>query len=108
MSHTGRVVPIDRVFNLLPVIWRVFFSTKSKHCRDLLNSRKWKTYTSGPTFPREQENWRRGRTVNLTVTWNFGNIKPKRPKTEEQREHGQDDNQGQDNNGYNGGGGVDE
>ena len=76
----------------------------SLNCRDLLNSRKWKTYTSGPTFTREQENWRRGRTVNLTVTWNFGNMKPKRPKMDEQRENGQDDNQGQDNSGYSAGG----
>ncbi len=77
----------------------------SLNCRDLLNSRKWKTYTSGPTFTREQENWRRGRTVNLTVTWNFGNMKPKRPKGEEQGENnGQDDNQGQDNSGYSAGG----
>jgi outer membrane receptor protein involved in Fe transport len=71
----------------------------SLNCRDLLNSRKWKTYTSGDTFTRYQENWRRGRTVNLTVTWNFGNMTPKRPKEEERRDDGQDDLQQQDNRG---------
>lgn len=48
------------------------------NCRDLLNSRKWKSYTSSDTFINDQEHWHNGRTVRLTVTWNFGNMKQKR------------------------------
>lgn len=55
----------------------------SVNCRDLLNTRKWKTYTSSDTFTRNQEHWHGGRTVRLTVTWNFGNMKQKRPQREE-------------------------
>ena len=47
----------------------------SINCKDLLNSRRWKTYTSGEAFSRYQENWRSGRRVRLTLTWNFGNMK---------------------------------
>lgn len=71
--------------------------TVSVNCRDLFNSRQWETYTSDDTFTRYQKNWRRGRSVNFTVTWNFGNMKAKRPKGEENRE-GEDNNNEQDNN----------
>ena len=47
-------------------------------CRDLLNSRRWKTHTFSDTFVRDQEHWHNGRTVRLTLTWNFGNMKQKR------------------------------
>lgn len=43
--------------------------------RDLLNSRKWKTETSGAGFTRYAENWRTGRTVRFTLTYSFGNMK---------------------------------
>ena len=52
--------------------------TLSVNCRDLLNSRRWKNYTSTDDFTRDQENWRNGRTVRFTVTYNFGNIKSKK------------------------------
>ena len=52
--------------------------TVSLNCRDLLDSRHWENYTSGPTFTRHQKNWRGGRRFNLTLSWNFGNMKPKR------------------------------
>lgn len=55
----------------------------SLNCRDLLNSRKWRTYTASEAFVRSQERWHGGRTVRLTVTWNFGNMKQKRPQTHE-------------------------
>ncbi len=43
--------------------------------RDLLNSRKWKTETSGTGFAQYAENWRTGRTVRFTLTYSFGNMK---------------------------------
>ena len=55
----------------------------SLNCRDLLNSRKWRTYTASEAFVRSQERWHGGRTVRLTVTWNFGNMKQKRTQTHE-------------------------
>ena len=80
---------------------KTFFDKKlalSVNCRDLLESRKFRTVTSGETFERYQENWRGGRRVQFTATWNFGNMKSKRPQN---RGEG-DDSEGQDN--YNGGG----
>ena len=52
----------------------------SVNCRDLFNTRKRKTYTHNDTFTRNQENWRIGRTVRLTLTWNFGNAKKNKKK----------------------------
>lgn len=51
--------------------------TVSVNCRDLLNSRKWETFTSSDDFTRHQVNRRDGRKVSLTVTWNFGNMNSK-------------------------------
>ncbi|MDO4160037.1 MAG: TonB-dependent receptor [Prevotellaceae bacterium] len=56
--------------------------TLAVNCRDLLNSRKFDIYTSSESFTRHQKNWRNGRTVNVTLTWNFGNMKSKKPKDE--------------------------
>jgi len=67
-----------------------FFNKKftlSINCRDLLNSRKFETYTSSDTFQRYQLNKRGGRKVNLTLTWNFGNTnKKKRPNRRNDQE----------------------
>ena len=52
--------------------------TVSVNCRDLLDSRKWETFTSGENFTRHQIFRHGGRKVNLTVTYNFGNMKAKR------------------------------
>lgn len=52
----------------------------SLNCRDLLDSRKWETVTESDQFTRHQRNWRGGRNVNLTLTWNFGNMKQKPSK----------------------------
>ena len=74
----------------------------SLNCRDLLDSRKWENYTSSDTFTRYQKNRRQSRNFNLTVTWNFGNMKRKdRPQNQGE----QDDNDMQDS--YNGVGGED-
>lgn len=47
-------------------------------CRDVLDSRRWENITESDTFLRHQLNRRRSRTVNFTLTYNFGNMKPKR------------------------------
>lgn len=57
-----------------------FFNKKltlAINCRDLFDSRKWETFTSGENFTRHQVNRRGGRRVNFTVTWNFGNMNQK-------------------------------
>ena len=48
------------------------------NCRDLLDSHKRKSYTESEMFTRYQENWHGGRRVNVSLTWNFGNMKQKR------------------------------
>lgn len=75
--------------------------TLALNCRDLLNSRKFKTYTSSDTFTRYQENSRNGRTVNMTLTWNFGNMKAKKQKRQENNEDSySSDEQNSMTNGY--------
>lgn len=54
--------------------------TLSVNCRDVFNSRKWETFTSSDTFSRHQINKRHSRNVNFTLTYNFGNMRAKRPK----------------------------
>lgn len=56
-------------------------------CRDVLDSRRWENITESDTFLRHQLNRRRSRTVNFTLTYNFGNMKPKRRQG---GEHGED------------------
>ena len=46
--------------------------------RDLLNSNKDKSTTSGTGFNQTSENYFNARMVNLSVSYNFGNSKPKR------------------------------
>ena len=59
--------------------------TLSLNCRDLLNSRKWETFTSSDTVARHQLNRRGGRNLNVTLTWNFGNMtSKKRPQRDDQ------------------------
>ena len=52
--------------------------TLSVNCRDLLDSRRFETFTSGPNFTRHQINRRGGRRISMTLTWNFGNMKQKK------------------------------
>ena len=58
--------------------------------RDVLGTRKWETYTSTDTFSRHSKNWRDPR-INVTLTWNFGNMNSK--KKQRQEEQGMDDEQ---------------
>lgn len=46
----------------------------SINARDIFKSRKWKTVTSGSGFRQSSENWRGGRYVGFTLTFNFGNM----------------------------------
>jgi hypothetical protein len=46
--------------------------------RDLLNSNKDKTITSGTGFSQTAESYFHTRMINLSVSYNFGNSKPKR------------------------------
>lgn len=60
------------------------------NARDLLNSRKRETITSGSGFSQESVFARSGRTVGFTLTYNFGNMKgsSKRPDRQEQQNNG--------------------
>lgn len=50
----------------------------SLNWRDVFNTRKWDNYTSSDSFTRHQKNWRDPR-FNVTLSWNFGNMKSKKP-----------------------------
>ncbi|MBR1712227.1 MAG: TonB-dependent receptor [Alloprevotella sp.] len=52
--------------------------TLSVNVRDLLNTRRFESYTSSDTFWRHQKNWRNSRTFSFTLSYNFGNTKPKK------------------------------
>jgi outer membrane receptor protein involved in Fe transport len=60
---------IRRVFGKISV---------SINARDIFNSRKWHTVTSGTGFSQDSKNWRGGRFVGLNITYNFGNMRPER------------------------------
>ncbi|MDR1595161.1 MAG: TonB-dependent receptor [Prevotellaceae bacterium] len=59
----------------------------SINARDIFNSRKWHTVTSGTGFSQDSKNWRGGRFVGLTVTYNFGNMKPERQERKPDQEN---------------------
>lgn len=52
----------------------------SINARDLFDSRKWHTITSGTGFTQDAENWWGGRRIGFTVTYNFGNMRAKPSK----------------------------
>lgn len=49
----------------------------SLNCRDLFDSRKFKSTTNGVDYTQYNERWRNGRTVRLTIKYSFGNMKAK-------------------------------
>lgn len=49
----------------------------SLNCRDLFDSRRFKSTTNGPDYTQHNERWRGGRTVRLTVKFSFGNMNAK-------------------------------
>ncbi|MCH5226249.1 MAG: TonB-dependent receptor [Muribaculaceae bacterium] len=46
----------------------------SVNCRDLFDSRKFKSTTYGPGYSQYTERWRGGRTVRFTIKYSFGNM----------------------------------
>ncbi len=56
--------------------------TVALNCRDLLDSRAWKSVTESDTYWRYQTNRRNSRNVSLSLTWNFGNMKGKKTNRE--------------------------
>lgn len=52
----------------------------SINARDILDSRKWHTITSGTGFTQDSKSWRGGRTVGFTLTYSFGNMRAKSSK----------------------------
>lgn len=72
--------------------------TLSVNCRDLFNTRRWETFTSGDDFTRHQVNRRSGRKLIVTLTWNFGNMSGKH------RQHPEGNDQNFDSQQYSGGG----
>ena len=53
--------------------------TLSVNARDLLDSRKFRSVTSGDGFWQDSENWRGGRRFTFTLTYNFGSMGKKKP-----------------------------
>ncbi len=51
----------------------------SLNCRDLFDSRKFKSTTNGPDYTQYNERWRGGRTIRLTVKFSFGNMNNTKP-----------------------------
>lgn len=60
--------------------------TLSINARDLLDSRKFRTVTAGDGFWQDSENWRGGKRVGFTLTYNFGNMNKKKDKSKSRSE----------------------
>ena len=52
----------------------------SLNCRDIFDSRKFKSTINGIDYAQSTKRWRGGRTLRLTVKYSFGNMKPKRDR----------------------------
>ena len=64
----------------------------SVNWRDVFGTRKWDNYTETESFTRHQKNWRDPR-LNVTLTWNFGNMKQKKRPQRDDMQGGDDDTQ---------------
>ncbi|MDE6769516.1 MAG: outer membrane beta-barrel family protein, partial [Muribaculaceae bacterium] len=73
----------------------------SLNCRDLFDSRRFKSTTNGIDYTQFNERWRGGRTLRFTIKFSFGNMN----NTKQDRKN--DDEEPMDNSGYNNGGGMD-
>ncbi|WP_102409156.1 outer membrane beta-barrel family protein [Parabacteroides bouchesdurhonensis] len=60
--------------------------TLSINARDILDSRKFRTITSGTGFWQDSENWRGGRRVGFTLTYSFGNMDKRKDKNKQRSE----------------------
>ncbi len=67
----------------------------SLNCRDIFDSRRFKSTTNGPDYTQYNERWRGGRTIRLTVKFSFGNMNAKPNK--------RGDGEPMDGSGYDGG-----
>ena len=63
--------------------------------RDILNSRGRKSERWSDNFYEYSENQWRGRSIGLTVTYNFGNMKPKKRPMRESMATGDEDGMGE-------------
>ena len=54
----------------------------SLNCRDLFDSRRFKSTTYGPGYLQYSERWRGGRTLRFTIKYSFGNMGGKNNKNE--------------------------
>lgn len=73
-----------------------FFDKKlvlAVNCRDLLNSRRFRNFTSSESFERHQMFKRGGRNLTFTLTWNFGTNNAKKPEGRPGEQGEQDDSQ---------------
>lgn len=71
------------------------------NCRDVLNSRRFTQNAMTETFTQHGEFWRHSRKLNLTITWNFGNMQRKfRPDMMKGQQQGGGEESGFDNSGY--------
>ena len=77
--------------------------TLAINARDIFNSRKRHSYTSGSSFNQESDNWRNGRIYGVTLTYSFGNMKfgnnKRRPQQQQQNQQEDEDNDMQQNMG---------
>lgn len=49
----------------------------SLNCRDIFDSRKFKSTVNGINYTQENKRWRGGRNLSITIKYSFGNIKAK-------------------------------
>lgn len=85
---------MDDSYSLDAGIRKSFFNRKLSvaiSARDLLDSRKRRSETSGEGFYQDSENWFGGRRFNFTVTYNFGNMMGKNKKQQQQEGNMNDD-----------------
>lgn len=60
----------------------------SINARDIFDSRKWHTVTSGDGFEQDSKNWRGGRQFGFTLTYSFGNMRSKSNKSDKRADDG--------------------
>lgn len=62
----------------------------SLNVRDIFNKFKHRNHTEGSGFIQESEHWHGGRSINMTVSYSFGNMKPKPQKMRQSSYSGYD------------------
>lgn len=72
----------------------------SLHCRDIFDSRKFKSTINGDGYTQTSRMWRGGRTLQLTIKYSFGNMKSNKPD----RPDGDGGGEGMEGGGYDMGG----